>query len=196
MQSMNVPPDLLFNPDTGFLGNALHQVLVDNLHMVQTCSKVQASQEATKEVSKPYACQLLDNTSDMEPQSSGDATPLRGVNVAISMETMKDHHPELCNSIFKFLSTANNLDIHLVNKIAIIGTGAPISIVSSKLVRQIRLAADIDNKKQYGTAGLDCTTAQGVYSALPLRFGSLVVSAQAIVLPNENYYILIGALFM
>ncbi|KAJ9079819.1 hypothetical protein DSO57_1031609 [Entomophthora muscae] len=85
--------------------------------MVQIFSKVQASQEATKEVSKPYACQLLDNTPDMEPQRLGDATPLRGVNVAMFMETMKDHHPELCESIVKFFSTANNLDIHLVNNI-------------------------------------------------------------------------------
>ncbi|KAJ9079708.1 hypothetical protein DSO57_1032635 [Entomophthora muscae] len=116
-QSTKVSPDLLFTPDTGFSGNALHQVHIDNVHMVQTCSKVQASQEATKEVSKPYACQLLDDTPDMEPQHSGDATPLRGVNLAIPMETMKDNHPELCESIVKFLSTANNLDIHLVNNI-------------------------------------------------------------------------------
>ncbi|KAJ9070827.1 hypothetical protein DSO57_1003292 [Entomophthora muscae] len=115
---MNVPPDLLFTPDTRFLGNALHQVFVNNVHMVQTCSKVQASQEATKEVSKPYACQLLDNAPDTEPQYSSDATPLRGVNVAIPMETMKDHHSKLCDSIVKFLSTANNLDIHLVNNIS------------------------------------------------------------------------------
>ncbi|KAJ9089540.1 hypothetical protein DSO57_1011828 [Entomophthora muscae] len=184
--------------------------------MVQTCSKVQASQEATKEVSKPYSCQLLDGTPDTEPQRLGDATPLRGVNVAIPMETMKDYHPELCDSIVEFLSTAKNLDIHLVNNIgssysectyadifvnklkvqAIINTGAPINIVSSKLVRQMGLAPDIDHKKQYGTAGLDCTTAQGAYSVLPLRFGFLVVSAPAIVLPNENYDILIGTLFM
>ncbi|KAJ9081071.1 hypothetical protein DSO57_1018541 [Entomophthora muscae] len=117
MQSTNVPPDLLFTPDTGLLGNALHQVLVGNVHMVQTCSKVQASQEAAKEVSKPYACQLLDDAPDTEPQRSGDATPLRDVNVAITMETMKDHYPKLCESIVKFLSTANNLDIYLVNNI-------------------------------------------------------------------------------
>ncbi|KAJ9067051.1 DNA damage-inducible protein 1 [Entomophthora muscae] len=216
MQSTNVPPDLLFTPDTRFSGNALHQVLVDNVHMVQTRSKVQASQEATKEVSKPYACQLLDNAPDTEPQHSGDATPLRGVNVAIPMEIMKDHYPELCDSIVEFLSTANNLDINLVKNIgssyseytyadifvnklkvqAIIDTGFPINIVSSKLVRQMGLAPDIDHKKQYGTAGLECTTAQGVYSALPLCFGSLAVSAPAIVLPNENYDILIRTLFI
>ncbi|KAJ9050651.1 DNA damage-inducible protein 1 [Entomophthora muscae] len=203
-------------PDTGFSRNALHQVLANNFHMVQTLSKVQASQEATKEVSKPYACQLLDDTPDMEPQHLGDATPLRGVNVAIPMETMKDHHPKICDSIVKFLSTAKNLYIHLVNNIsssysectyayifvnklkvqAIIDTGAPINIVSSKLVQQIGLTPDINHKKQYGTAGLDCTTAQGAYSALPLRFGSLAVSAPSIMLPNENYNILIGTLFM
>ncbi|KAJ9051597.1 DNA damage-inducible protein 1 [Entomophthora muscae] len=184
--------------------------------MVQTRSKVQALQEATKEISKSYACQLLDNAPDTEPQHSGDATPLRGVNVAIPMETMKNHHPELCDIIVKFLSTADNLDLHLVNNIgsfysectyadifvnklkvqAIINTGAPINIVSSKLVWQMGLAPDIDHNKQYGTAGLDCITAQGAYSALPLRFGSLAVSAPAIVLPNENYNILIGTLFM
>ncbi|KAJ9055048.1 DNA damage-inducible protein 1 [Entomophthora muscae] len=184
--------------------------------MVQTCYKVQASQEATKEVSKPYACQLLDKAPDTEPQHLGDATPLRGVNVAIPMETMKDHCPKLCYSIVKFLSTANNLDIQLVKNIgssysectyadifvnkvkvqAIIDTGAPINIVSSKLVQQMGLAPNVDHKKLYGTAGLDCTTAQGAYSTLPLRFGSLAVSAPAIVLPNENYNILIGTSFM
>ncbi|KAJ9090181.1 DNA damage-inducible protein 1 [Entomophthora muscae] len=213
---MNFPSDLFFTPDAGFLGNVLHQVLVDNVHMVKTCSKVHASQEATKKVSNPYACQLLDKTPDTEPQNSGDVTPLRGVNVAIPMEKMKDHHPELYNSIVKFLSTANNLDIHLLNKVvfsysectyadifvnklrvqAIIDTGAPINIVSSKLVQKMGLAPDIDHKKQHGTSGLDCTTTQGAHSALPLRFGSLAVSAPAIVLPNKNYNILIGTLFM
>ncbi|KAJ9089726.1 DNA damage-inducible protein 1 [Entomophthora muscae] len=184
--------------------------------MVKTRSKVQASQEATKEVSKPYACQLLDDAPDTEPKHSGDTTPLRGVNVAIPKEKMKDHHPELCDIIVKFLSTADNLDIHLVNKIgssysectyadifvnklkvqAIIDTGPLINIVSYKLVWQMGLAPNIDHTKQYGTARLDCTTAQGVYSALPLRFGSLAVSAPDIVLPNENYIILIGTLFM
>ncbi|KAJ9050008.1 hypothetical protein DSO57_1018597 [Entomophthora muscae] len=85
--------------------------------MVQNRSKAKASQEVTKEVSKPYVCQLLDNTPDMKPQHSGDAAPLRSVNVAIPMETMKDNHPKLCDSIIKFLSTTNNLDINYVNNI-------------------------------------------------------------------------------
>ncbi|KAJ9083529.1 hypothetical protein DSO57_1033871 [Entomophthora muscae] len=139
----------------------LHQVLVNNVHMVQ------ASQEATKDFSKPYSYQLLDDATDTEPQHLGDATPLRGVNVAIPMETMKDYHPELCDSIAKFISTASNLDINLVQAITTLG---PIYIVSFKLVQQMGLALDINNKKQYGTAGLDCTNTQGAYSTLPLRF--------------------------
>ncbi|KAJ9072951.1 hypothetical protein DSO57_1021580 [Entomophthora muscae] len=58
------------------------------------------------------------------------------------------------------------------------------------------IAPYIDHKKSYGTEGLDYTIAQGAYSALPLRSGSLAVSAPAIVLPNENYNILIGTSFM
>ncbi|KAJ9082710.1 DNA damage-inducible protein 1 [Entomophthora muscae] len=132
------------------------------------------------------------------------------------MDTMKDHQPKLCDIIVEFLSTAKNLDIHLVNNIgssysectytdifvnklkvqAIINTGAPTNIVSSKLVWQMGLAPDIDHKKLYGTAGLACTIAQGAYSALPFCFGSMAVSAPAKVLPNENYNILIGTLFM
>ncbi|KAJ9057924.1 DNA damage-inducible protein 1 [Entomophthora muscae] len=129
---------------------------------------------------------------------------------------MKAHHPKLCGSILEFLSMADDLDIHLVNKIsfyysectyanifvnkikvqAIIDMGTPINIVSPRLVKRLGLAPDIDCRKQYGTVGLTVTTAQGAYSALTLHFGSLVVLAPAIVLPNDNYDILIGTLFM
>ncbi|KAJ9067103.1 DNA damage-inducible protein 1 [Entomophthora muscae] len=129
---------------------------------------------------------------------------------------MRAHHPKLCGSILKFLSMADDLDIHLANKIsssysectyadifvnkikvqAIIDTGAPINIVSTHLVKHLGLAPDIDHWKQYGTAWLMVTTAQGAYSALPLRFGSLAVLAPSIILPNNNYDILIGTLFM
>ncbi|KAJ9069240.1 DNA damage-inducible protein 1 [Entomophthora muscae] len=129
---------------------------------------------------------------------------------------MKAHHPELCGSILKFLSMADDLDIHLVNKIssshsectytdifvnkikvqAIIDTGALINIVSTRLIKCLGLATYINHRKQYGIAGLTVTTAQGAYSTLPLRFGSLAVLAPAIVLPNDNYDILIDTSFM
>ncbi|KAJ9074071.1 hypothetical protein DSO57_1009940 [Entomophthora muscae] len=129
---------------------------------------------------------------------------------------MKAHHPELCGSILEFLFMADNLDIHLVNKISssysectyadifvnkikvhgIIDMGVPIKIVSMCLVKCLGLAPDIDHWKQYNNTGLTVTTAQGMYSVLHLRFGSLAVLAPAIVLPNDNYDILIGTLFM
>ena len=58
------------------------------------------------------------------------------------------------------------------------------------------LSPDIDPKKQYGTANPKSTTLLGAYSALPLRFGPLVVSAPAEVLLNQNYNLLIGTAFM
>ncbi|KAJ9085600.1 hypothetical protein DSO57_1012398 [Entomophthora muscae] len=94
---------------------------------------------------------------------------------------MKAHHPKLCGSILEFLSMVDDLDIHLVNKIssfysectyadifvnkikvqAIIDMGAPINIFSTRLVKRLGLAPDIDHWKQYGTVGLTVTTAQG-----------------------------------
>ncbi|KAJ9068363.1 DNA damage-inducible protein 1 [Entomophthora muscae] len=132
------------------------------------------------------------------------------------MDIIKAHHPKLCGSNLEFLSMADDLDIHLVNKIsssysectyadifvnkikvqAIIDMGAPINIVFTCLVKRLGLAPDIDHRKQYDTAGLTVVTAQEAYSALPLRFGSLAVLAPTIVLSNDNYDILIGTSFM
>ncbi|KAJ9051730.1 DNA damage-inducible protein 1 [Entomophthora muscae] len=202
----------LFVPDVGYSGNALHCVIVEDVHLVQTRSQAKAEGKAQEVVSKPYVRQLLDKVSNEGPGPSTDTSHLKGVNMIIPMNIMKAHHPKLCSSILEFLSMADDLDIHLVNKIsssysectyadifvnkikvrAIIDTGAPINIVSTHLVKRLGLAPDIDHWKQYGTAGLTVTTAQGTYSTLPLRFGSLAVLAPAIVLPNDNYDILIG----
>ena len=86
-----------------------------------------------------------------------------------------------------------------VNKIkirAIVDTGAPINVVSTKFAKRLGMAPDIAYQKEFGTAGLQPTTSQGVYSALPLRFGSLSVLAPAIVLPNQHYNFLIGTAFI
>ncbi|KAJ9088702.1 hypothetical protein DSO57_1020486 [Entomophthora muscae] len=129
-------------------GNALHCVIVEDVHTTRAKSEAQAV------VSKPYTCQLLDKAPDKGSGPSTDTLHLKGVNVSILMDTMKAHHPELCGRILKFLSMADNLDINLVNKIsssysectyadifvnkikvqAIIDTGALINIVSTRLV--------------------------------------------------------------
>ncbi|KAJ9077671.1 hypothetical protein DSO57_1014482 [Entomophthora muscae] len=171
----------LFVLDVGYSGNALHCGIVEDVHVVQTHSQAKAKGKYQAIVSKPYTCQLLDKAPNEVPGPSTDTLHLKGVNVAIPMDTMKAHHPKLCGSILKFLFMADDLDIHLVNKIsssysecmyenifvnkikvqAIIDTGAPNNIFSTCLVKCLRLAPDIDHQKQYGTAGLTVTTAQG-----------------------------------
>ncbi|KAJ9079588.1 hypothetical protein DSO57_1033902 [Entomophthora muscae] len=108
----------LFVPDVSYSGNALHCVIVEDVHVVQTCSQAKAKGKAQAVVSKPYARQLLDKAPDEGPGPSTDTSHLKGVNVTIPMDTMKAHHPELCGSILKFLSMADDLDIHLVTKIS------------------------------------------------------------------------------
>ncbi|KAJ9089243.1 hypothetical protein DSO57_1014994 [Entomophthora muscae] len=155
----------LFVPDIGYSGVALHCVIIEDIHIVQTRSQARAKGKAQEVVSKPYAYQLLDKTPEKGPGPSTDTLHLKGVNVAIPMGTMKAHHPELCGSILKFLSMVDDLDIHLVNKIsssysectyayifvnkikvqAIIDTGAPINIVSMCLVNRLGLSPDIDH---------------------------------------------------
>ncbi|KAJ9060601.1 hypothetical protein DSO57_1029040 [Entomophthora muscae] len=189
----NVPNAELFVSDIGYSGNALNRVIVEDVYTVQTRSQAMAKGEAQAIVSKPYSHQLLDKAPDKGPGPSTDTLHLKGVNIAIPMDAMKAHHPELYGSTLEFLSIADDLDIHLYRPSL---TGALINIIFTHLVKHLGLAPNIDHWKQYGTAGLTVTTEQGVYIALPLHFGSLAVLAPAIVLPNNNYDILIGTLFM
>ena len=91
-----------------------------------------------------------------------------------------------------------NVDILVNNQSvrAIVDLGAPMNIISTKLVKRLGVPPDIEHKKKYGTAGPRNTTSQGAYLALPLRFGSIAVTAPAVVLPNQNYDFLIGTLFL
>ncbi|KAJ9086004.1 hypothetical protein DSO57_1008519 [Entomophthora muscae] len=94
----------LFVPDVSYSGNALHRVIVEDVHIVQTRSQARAKGKAQAVVSKPYARQLLDKAPDKGPGPSTDTLHLKGVNIAIPMDTMKAHHPELCDSILELLS--------------------------------------------------------------------------------------------
>jgi hypothetical protein len=86
-----------------------------------------------------------------------------------------------------------------VNKIkvrAIIDSGAPGNIISTKFMKRLKLMPDILHEQNYGTAGIHGVTSKGAYSVLPIRFGSLQVAAPAIVIPNNSYDMLIGTSFM
>ena len=80
--------------------------------------------------------------------------------------------------------------VNKVKVLAVIDTGAPVNVISTNLVKKIKLAPDLPYTEKYGTAGPISTNAVGAYSLLPMRFGKFVVSAPAIVLPNKSYNIL------
>ncbi|KAJ9079835.1 hypothetical protein DSO57_1031491 [Entomophthora muscae] len=50
----------LFVSDVGYSANALHCVIVEDVHVVQTRSQEKAKGEVQVVISKPYARQLLD----------------------------------------------------------------------------------------------------------------------------------------
>ncbi|KAJ9068671.1 hypothetical protein DSO57_1026374 [Entomophthora muscae] len=106
----------LFVPDVSYSGNALYCVIVEDVHVVQTRSQAKAKGKAQAVVSKPYTRQLLDKAPNEGPGPSTDTLHLKGVNIAIPMNTMKAHHPKLCGSILKFLSMADDLEVHLIKK--------------------------------------------------------------------------------
>ena len=59
--------------------------------------------------------------------------------------------------------------------IAILDTGAPENIVSTKLRNYIKLAPVVDYKKSFGTAGPNVTWTVGPYSALTIGFGKTIL---------------------
>ena len=137
------------------------------------------------------------------------------VQVAIPLNTIASLYPELSEGLSTVLNNTVDLSINhlntdssniectfvdiLVNNQsvrAIVDLGAPMNIISTKLVKRLGVPPDIEHKKEYGTAGPHNTTSQGAYLVLPLRFGSIAVTAPAVVLPNQNYDFLIGTLFL
>ncbi|KAJ9059353.1 DNA damage-inducible protein 1 [Entomophthora muscae] len=128
---------------------------------------------------------------------------------------MASHYPGVIDSLMQLVEASNNPSIHLVNKNStysdctycdilvnivkvqgIIDSGALVNIVPITLVKQLKIAPDVDYCKQYGNAGPTPTVSQGMYSVLPLQFGSLTVSSPAIVFPHRDFDILIGTQFM
>ena len=89
-----------------------------------------------------------------------------------------------------------NIFVNHRKVIAILDTGAPDNIVSSKLVKAMKISPDLPFNKVFGTAGPNTTQAQGAYSGLTLKIGRLMIQTPAIVLKNESYDILLGSSFL
>lgn len=89
-----------------------------------------------------------------------------------------------------------HITINHKNVIAILDTGEPENIFSTKLINLIKLAPVVNYNHSFGTVGPNVTCAVRAYNALILRFGKSILQSPAIVLNNDNYDILISTRFM
>ena len=169
-------------------------------------------------VSRPYLTQarrppvIVDSSQDAATLADG---LFKNVQVSLPLQTVYKEFPALRKVVEKWDSelaestqilavtppfgkamTRVEVTIQKVKIKAVLDTGSPVNVVSSKLMRRLRLAPDLNYDQVYGTAGLASTRAMGAYSALPMRFGKLLVTAPAVVLENESYDMLIGTQFL
>jgi len=82
-------------------------------------------------------------------------------------------------------TTRVEMSIQNVNVKAILDTGSPVNVVSSKLIKKLKLAPDLSYTQSYGTAGMAQTQAIDAYPALPMRFGKLLIASPAFVLEKK-----------
>ncbi|KAJ9064850.1 hypothetical protein DSO57_1025956 [Entomophthora muscae] len=148
-----------------------------------------------------------------------DTKLLHTVNVLAPVESLKEASPAVGAAMAKFLENFKGLSVHQVSKVAeiredhqnctyinlvvnkthvwaILDTDSPGNIISSRLVKKLKMASDLAYHEEFGTAGPQTTRAKGAFYSLPLFFGKLMVTAPAIVLGNNSYSILIGTSFM
>ncbi|KAJ9075520.1 hypothetical protein DSO57_1035316 [Entomophthora muscae] len=171
---------------------------------------------AVEVVSKPYAAQVQETFLNENPNISSDVPNLKGVQLAMLLKIIEKNFPEIGQSLKQYFDMSAPLGIHLlnldyetytectyveisVNKVkvrAIIDSRAPISIVSTCLVQKIGLAPYIAHRRVYGTVGLHTTTSEGAYSAISTKFGSIAVFLPAVILPSQNYNVLICTAFI
>ncbi|KAJ9064562.1 DNA damage-inducible protein 1 [Entomophthora muscae] len=97
---------------------------------------------------------------------------------------------------FGCTTTRVEISIQKVKIKAVLDTGSLVNIVSSKLVKKLKLAPDLNYHQLYGMAGLPMTHAIGSYSALPMQFGKLLLAALAVILENKSYNLLVGTQFL
>ena len=131
-------------------------------------------EQALKEVSKPYACQVIEaNLDDFETIKP---LTLQNVNVALSLrliqaqylELSKDLQPLFHDQAIHVISPSTlfqkedcsyiDLTVNNIPTRAIVDTGAPFCIISSAFAKRLNKSPDNIHSKQYGTAGPHATT--------------------------------------
>ncbi|KAJ9089036.1 hypothetical protein DSO57_1016976 [Entomophthora muscae] len=140
------------------------------------------SQEAVDTVSIPYNEQLSMPYTEVTHESDSvkkSSQLLRLMQVSRNLDTLKALKPELTTVLEPFLSQFKGLDIHKVTKIispnyrerhdfiyielvahnlrvrAILDFRAPMNILSTRLVKKLKLAPDLDYDKEFRTAGTE-----------------------------------------
>ncbi|KAJ9051341.1 hypothetical protein DSO57_1005343 [Entomophthora muscae] len=177
----------------------LHRVLAVNTvtRKQAICTESLPSKEAVDTISIPYTEQLSMPYTKVTHESDSVkklSQLLRLVQVSTNLDTLKSLKPNLTTALELFLAQFKGLDIHKVTKItsphygeqhnctyielvvhklwvrAILDSGALGNIVSTRLVKKLKLAPDLDYNEEFGTAGPDKTKALGAYSSLPPLF--------------------------
>lgn len=70
------------------------------------------------------------------------------------------------------------------------------NVVLSKLIRRLKLSPDLNINQVYSTAEMKSTLGLGACSAFPMRFEKSLLTAPAVVLENESYYMLVRTRFL
>ncbi|KAJ9068807.1 hypothetical protein DSO57_1024996 [Entomophthora muscae] len=182
-----------------------------------TTSRIPTS-EAKSMVACPYLAQA--HQSPVLVDSSEEAAELaealfHNVTVSLPLQTVYREIPALQCMLVKWEkeleaaqdvlavlppfgkdTTRVKVSIQKVKIKAILDMSSPVNMVSSKLMKKLKLAPDLKYTQLYGTAGMAQTRAIGAYSALPMRFGKLLITSPAVVLENKSYDLLVGTQFL
>ncbi|KAJ9085721.1 DNA damage-inducible protein 1 [Entomophthora muscae] len=174
--------------------------------------------EAKEIVSCPYLTQA--KRSPVLVESSEEAAEVadavfNNVSVSLPLQTVYKEFPGLMCMIekrdkelakaqyilavlppFGFTTTCVEISIQKVKIKVFLDTGSHVNVVFSTLVRKLKLAPSLNCHQSYRKAGLSMTCAMGTYSALPMRFGKLLLAAPAVVLENESCNLLVGTQFL
>lgn len=152
-------------------------VVANDLYAVKTRSQAQAAhrEDAVKKVSKPYSAQIQDAITNRRSSCANDTPSLKSIQVAFPLDELKASYPDVCESLLRIVDSDEENGVHtlkglkdsyidctyidiLVNKhrvCAIVDSGAPFNIVSTKLVKKLGIAPDVDYRVPFGTAGKD-----------------------------------------
>ncbi|KAI0233462.1 hypothetical protein L0F63_002918, partial [Massospora cicadina] len=161
-----------------------------------------------------YLRQVLGEPINIDTASDADevlSRIIRPIQCSHTMQSIQENYPETAcqltshfqlREVLVLLPTSEGIltkvemVIQKVQVMAILDTGSPVNVISSKLMKKIQLAPDLEYNQDFGTAGPNNTHALGAYSLLPIHIGKLILTAPTVALDNNDYEMLISTQFM